>query len=81
MQPAELDLLMPKGHNHGRDQPSTCIEVDHEVDMHHHAGNEVMVVLTTTQESLSLCQAQRVPLEHAPVGDLMQILDETTSVT
>ena len=34
MQPAELDLLMPKGHNHGRDQPSTCIEVDHEVDMH-----------------------------------------------
>ena len=21
MQPAELDLLMPKGHNHGRDQP------------------------------------------------------------
>ena len=25
---------MPKGHNHGRDQPSTCIEVDHEVDMH-----------------------------------------------
>ena len=36
MQPAELDLLMPKGHNHGRDQPSTCIEVDHEVDMHYH---------------------------------------------
>ena len=26
---------------------STCIEVDHEVDMHYHVGNEVMVVLTT----------------------------------
>ena len=33
---------MPKGHNHGRDQPSTCIEVDHEVDTHHHAGNEAI---------------------------------------
>ena len=72
---------MPKGHNHGQDQPSTCIEVDHEVDMHCHAGNEAMVVLTTTQESLSSHQAQRVPLEHAPVGNLMQILDETASVT
>ena len=48
MQPAELDLLMPKGHNHGRDQPSTHIEVDHEVDMHYRVGNEVMVALTTT---------------------------------
>ena len=34
-----------------------------------------------TWESLSLHQAQRVPLEHAPVGNLMQILDETASVT
>ena len=42
--------------------------------MHCHAGNEVMVVLTTTQESLSLHQAR-------PVENLMQILVETASET
>ena len=48
MQPAELDLLMPKGHNVVEINLSTCIEVDHEVDTHYHVGNEVMMVLTTT---------------------------------
>ena len=45
---------MPKGHNHGRDQPLTHIEVDHEVDMHHHVGNE-------EDAKILLC------LEEAPV--------------